>query len=249
MERIAVDQPESELPDTTIETLARGFFKEASAYGFKKMDYVRFVNILLDSAMSNNHLSTDSPAPSRDIRRTSNPMQDVGASLILPLRSERLTIRSFQRETDRVFFQKWIDDQHGRYFLLSITSSRFLCVDDFIKNDRCILGTVTLHDTTPIGLVAYINHDRIQAKAELRKIVGESKARGRGFGKEATKLWIAYGQATLGLEKIYLNTLETNIMNIRLNEELGFRIEGILRNEVFFDRAHHDVLRMGLLRD
>jgi len=70
--------------------------------------------------------------------------------------------------------------------------------------------------------------------------------RSKGFAKEATKLWIHYGITKLGLKKIYLNTLYTNIRNISLNEELGFKIEGILRNEVFFDERYHDVSRMGL---
>ena len=41
----------NEIPKTTLETLARNFFKEASAYGFKQVDYVRFVNYILDKAM------------------------------------------------------------------------------------------------------------------------------------------------------------------------------------------------------
>jgi hypothetical protein len=55
------------------------------------------------------------------------------------------------------------------------------------------------------------------------------------------------GIAGLGLKKIYLNTLETDVRNIRLNEELGFKVEGILRNECFFDGEYHDILRMALL--
>jgi len=70
-----------------------------------------------------------------------------------------------------------------------------------------------------------------------------------GLAKEATKLWIEYRILALGLKKIYLNTLFTNVRNIRLNEDLGFQVEGILRNEIFFEGKHYDVLRMGLWRD
>ena len=55
-----------------------------------------------------------------------------------------------------------------------------------------------------------------------------------------------YGIHGLKLKKIYLNTLDTNIKNIRLNEELGFRVEGILRNEIRVGQQVKDVLRMGL---
>ena len=86
-----------------------------------------------------------------------------------------------------------------------------------------------LPDGTPIGCVAFLDYDADQRKAELRKLVGDPAQRGKGYGKEASALWIRYGLTTLGLKKIYLNTLETNIHNVHLNEELGFRVEGILR--------------------
>ena len=67
-----------------------------------------------------------------------------------------------------------------------------------------------------------------------------------GYAKEASQMWIQYGSQTLGLKKIYLSTLNNNIRNIKLNEELGFKVEGILKNEVYFDGEFHDVLRMGM---
>jgi len=97
--------------------------------------------------------------------------------------------------------------------------------------------------------MAFLNYDRKYKKAELRKLIGVPKLRGKGLGKEATKYWIQYGFTELGLNKIYLNTVDTNIRNIKLNEELGFKVEGILRNEILIDGNYHDVLRMGLCRN
>lgn len=88
---------------------------------------------------------------------------------------------------------------------------------------------------------------KIKKKSELRKLIGEPIYRGKGFGKEATKLWIQYGISNLGLQKIYLNTLQTNVRNIRLNQELGFKVEGIFRNECIIDGKKFDLLRMGLV--
>jgi diamine N-acetyltransferase len=124
-----------------------------------------------------------------------------------------------------------------------------LSLPEVVNSDDSVLGMITLPDGTPIGCVAFLDFDCEQRKAELRKIIGDSTQRGRGFGKEASALWIRYGLTTLGLKKIYLNTLETNIRNVHLNEELGFRVEGILRNEVFIDGQYRDVLRMGLWLD
>jgi diamine N-acetyltransferase len=71
-------------------------------------------------------------------------------------------------------------------------------------------------------------------------------ARGKGYAEEATRLWVEYGLRRLSLEKIYVSTLQNHIPNIRLNESVGFRVEGVLRQEVLLNGVRHDVLRMGL---
>ena len=53
----------------------------------------------------------------------------------------------------------------------------------------------------------------------------------------------------LELKKIYLNTIDTNIHNIRINEKMGFKVEGILRDEALVDGVTHDILRMGLIAE
>ncbi len=241
---------DSGIPDTTIEALARSFFKESSTYGFGRMDYLRFVNTLLDIATVDTGSQSEN-AGQRIIPGVEEPatksakLPDIDA-VSLPLNGVKLTIRNYDPLVDRQTFQEWLVDAYGRYFLLSLTSMRSESLDELAEDAGNILGIITLPDKTPIGAIAYLNCDRAQRKAELRKLIGAPEARGKGLGKAATELWIQHGSQGLGLKKIYLNTLDTNIRNIRLNEEMGFKIEGILRNEVFFDGKHHDVLRMGL---
>jgi RimJ/RimL family protein N-acetyltransferase len=167
----------------------------------------------------------------------------------LPLEGDGLRIRAFDPAEDRTVFQGWVADEHGRHFLLSSNAAKTLKPDEVIEGEQNILGVITLPDATPIGMMAFLDHDRDQRKAELRKLIGEVPYRGRGLARNATRLWIGYGISGLGLEKIYLNTLDTNFRNIRLNERLGFRVEGILRKECCIDGEYHDILRMALLRE
>ena len=167
----------------------------------------------------------------------------------LPLCGERVKIRPFEAERDFDLFTKWFADINGRYFPISRVTSHTASFNDLISNESNIIGVITLLDDSPIGSVTFLDYDRRQQKAELKKLVGQREKRGMGLAKEATKLWIEYGIRALGLKKIYLNTLFTNVRNIRLNEDLGFQVEGILRNEIFFEGKHYDVLRMGLWRD
>jgi RimJ/RimL family protein N-acetyltransferase len=233
--------PEKAIPEETIEAVARSLYKETHRYGFGQGDYLRLVNQLLDLSMRN---AEPDPQVKRDRVIYHSP-----APLRMPLEGEDIRIRGFEAARDRAAFEKWIGDTHGRYFLLSSVTAKTLDVEQLIGSQENILGVITLADATPIGMMAFLDFDRDQRKAELRKLIGEVQYRARGFAKKATQLWIGYGIFCLGLKKIYLNTLDTNFRNIRLNEELGFKVEGILRKECYFDGEFHDILRMALLSE
>ena len=44
---------ETSIPKATIEAVARNLFKQTHLYGFRQVDYLRFVNLLLDMTMKN----------------------------------------------------------------------------------------------------------------------------------------------------------------------------------------------------
>ena len=232
---------EKSIPEATIEAVARSLYKETHHYGFRQVDYIRFANQLLDMAMRNSGMDT---------QLTPQPIVcDSLEALRMPLEGEDIRIREFDAPKDRILFERWLQDRNGRYFLLSSVTAKTLNIDEITASEQNVLGVITLADATPIGMMAFLDYDRCQHKAELRKLIGEVQCRGRGFAKKATQLWIRYGIFSLGLRKIYLNTLDTNIRNIRLNEDLGFKVEGILRKECYFDGKYHDILRMALLTD
>ena len=230
------------LPDQTLETLVRSFFKESSMYGFSQIDYVRFVNMLLDLSME----PVASEAESVSKSRSKEISDDEVRILDLPIESKRIRIRKFDPDTDIEVMKKWLRDKSGRQFLLSRVTAQAIDLEKIVNDDWNILGMITTHDGVPVGCVAYLGFNSGQRKAELRKLIGEPSMRGMGLAKEATKIWIRYGVTVLKLKKIHLSTLDTDIRNIRLNEALGFKVEGILRNEIYLDGVYRDVLRMGL---
>ncbi len=227
------------IPDPTIEAIARTLYREGRAYGFAHIDYVRLVNQLLDMSLRN-----CGDAPSRDMApgRWTNKLCDR-----LPAQRDGIGVRAFDAENDRMLLQRWVEEDRGRYFLLSRHTGAIRELTQLIASEQTVLGLITVETGAAIGVLAYLDWDRGQRKAELRKLIGDPRYRGRGYAKRATRLWIEYGLARLGLRKVYLNTLNTDLRNIRLNEELGFQVEGILRNECWVDGRSHDILRMGLV--
>jgi RimJ/RimL family protein N-acetyltransferase len=230
---------DNQIPLATVQALARTIFKEASTYGFGQLDIIRLVNELMDYCTGQDQENAEQN------RSRENPAVSSSKATSLPLTAEHLQIRSFDKQTDVKLLEKWLPDKYGRYFVLSSTAAQSVSIDDLVTGDRNHLGIITTPDGKPIGALAYLDHDIDQKRAELRKLIGDPEFRGKGLAEEATRLWIEYGINTLRLEKIYVSTLQTHISNIKLNEKIGFQVEGLLRDEVLIDGMRHDVLRMG----
>lgn len=231
------------IPSETIETFARSIFREAMHYGFTRLDLIRLINVLMDLSAKNGDELGDS---SRRRNLAEAQVSGIGDFKALPVQSDRIQIRSFDPRQDMEMLRGWLSDEYGRHFMLSSSTAQPISIDTLIQSPTNHLGLITLPDGTPIGGMAFLDHNIEQRRAELRKLIGVRAFRGQGLAEEATGLWIRYGADGLGIEKIYLSTLQTHIRNIKLNEELGFEVEGLLRNEVRFDGCRHDVLRMGI---
>ncbi len=228
------------IPSATIRTLAKTIHREARDYGFSELDFIRLVNAILD-------LPGDAaPAPAD----AASIPAERGATKVdsFPLRAENLEIRRADAAADADLLANWLGDEYGRHFLLSSSTAQSADPESLLANPNNEVGIV-MHEAAPIGAVAYLDIDPVQRRAELRKLIGERSARGRGFAEEATRLWIDYGGERLGLEKVFVSTLQTHLRNIQLNEAIGFRVEGVLHREMLIEGERYDVLRMGLCYD
>ncbi len=224
----------------TVETVTKTIVSETAKWGFKPADYITLVNALMDLSLGKS---------GERIEATKVELKTEQKSLNLPIAGDQISIRLFNIDTDYKIVQSWLEDEVGRWFLLSRSYIRDATLTQLIEDDRNILGIITLPNSKPIGLMGFLDYDTHHHKAELRKLIGEVEYREKGFAKEATMLWLQYGKTSLKLKKIYLNTIENNIRNITLNKELGFQVEGILRKECLIDGKYYDLLRMGLTND
>lgn len=229
------------VPQPTIQAFSRSIYKEATKYGFSQIDIIKLINELMG-------LCNDGDTEPAEGEPDLGFLRDVDPQQVneLPLTTEHVHIRAYDADADRELLEAWLPDRYGRFFLLSCATAQEITIETLVDSPRNHLGIVTLPDGTPIGAMAYLDHSRKQKRAELRKLIGAPEARGKGLAARATRLWIQYGIHGLGLEKIYVSTLQTQIANIKLNETIGFQVEGLLTNEVLIDGERCDVLRMGL---
>ena len=224
--------------DITVQAISKTIISETSKWDFKQTDYISLVNDLLEQSL----IKTTKIEP---IEKKDEKSKRV--KLDFPLRGKMILIRKFDDINDSKLVQDWLKEDSGRWFLLSRSSSIDKTLQQILEDKRNVFGIISLPDSTPIGLMSFLNCDQNNHKAEMRKLIGEEIHRGKGYAKEATMLWMQYGTNNLGLKKIFLNTIENNIRNITLNKELGFQIEGILRREFLINNQYYDVIRMGYI--
>ncbi len=89
--------------------------------------------------------------------------------------------------------------------------------------------------------------DRDNRTATLGIFIGEKDCRGQGFGEEAVRALCRFAFGEMSLRKIRLDVQLANTTAVKTYERVGFRREGVLRQEVFRQGRPLDVLRMGLL--
>jgi len=71
--------------------------------------------------------------------------------------------------------------------------------------------------------------------------------RGKGYGVESLILMMDYGFSYLGFNKVIGHVAEFNTVAYHVDIKFGFKDEGLLREEYFFEGKFHNVHRLGML--
>jgi RimJ/RimL family protein N-acetyltransferase len=106
-----------------------------------------------------------------------------------------------------------------------------------LRDGDRLVGTCQLHSIgEPVG------------NAELQIRIGARDAWGRGVGREAVGLLVAFGFEDLGLERINLHVFASNERALRLYRRCGFRREGARPEPVVVEGKPKEVVLMTRLR-
>jgi diamine N-acetyltransferase len=108
-----------------------------------------------------------------------------------------------------------------------------------------ILANPDEHDI--VGLAMLRNIDWISRTAWLGIFIGNPEARGKGHARKAIAAILRFGFGDLGLNRIALEVAASNQLAIRLYEQTGFVLEGVMRQARFVDGKFIDVSLMAIL--
>ena len=105
-----------------------------------------------------------------------------------------------------------------------------------IEAEGALAGTVWLH-----------SHDARDARAQVAIGMLSARFMGRGLGRAAMTLVLDHAFGTMGLHRVGLRVLATNVRAIELYRGLGFREEGREREAAATAWGRVDDVIMGLL--
>lgn len=147
---------------------------------------------------------------------------------------------------------EWVNDEEIRDMIISDYISEAGTRQWFgklLENNTRKEFMICLKEThQPIGFISIKNIDFINYKAELSMLLGNKSQWGKGYAKEARKIIIAYIFNEMGLNKIYSYNWIDNKRIIGLNKKLGFKIDGELRDDIFFKGNFRTIVVMSLLK-
>lgn len=147
----------------------------------------------------------------------------------------KVSIRKFDKN-DIPNKVNWINDPRNNAFLhydlpLEIKKTEGWFERNKNRTDR--YDAVIEADGRPVGLIGLLSVDQKNKKAEYYVTIGEGDYLGRGIAYRASKLLLEYAFTELGLERVYLYTEVDNAAAVRSYERIGFKREGVLKNDLF----------------
>jgi len=98
-----------------------------------------------------------------------------------------------------------------------------------------------------VGNVVLDQIDERVGAARLSIYVGEPAARGGGVGRTAVALAAEHAFGAMALHKLWLTVHARNAAAIKSYLDVGFTVEGVLRDEFVLEGRRLAALRMGLL--
>lgn len=116
-----------------------------------------------------------------------------------------------------------------------------------VQSDRLDLA-ITLKDSNQIiGEVVFNEYDDCSNNVNFRVLMSQSYSN-KGLGSEAIQLFIQYGFEQLNLHKISLEVFSFNPRAEHVYTKVGFKLEGIKREDFKYNEMYIDTKVFGFLK-
>jgi len=174
----------------------------------------------------------------------------------LTLITARLLLNSVELEDCNLTYLSWLNDIETNQFLESCFFENTMpklkkFVSAQIDDSSSLFLAIRIKDTDKhIGNIKIANIHPYHKTGEYGIMMGDKTEVGKGYAKEASIAIIKHAFNGLNLQKINLGVISENKVAIKLYENLGFKVEGVLRKNYFHKSSglFFEEIRMGLLK-
>lgn len=168
------------------------------------------------------------------------------------LQHQNVKLRGLEFE-DLALLHEWMNNFDILRNLLRIDPSINYLTEKWFENinadkTKKIMAIEDVLSGKFIGCVGVNNIDCIDRKAEFYIYIGDLEFRGKHFAETSAGLFVRYMFDYYNLNKIYLHVREDNLPAINLYKKMGFKQEGLLREEKYIDGKYIDIIRMSLIK-
>jgi len=164
----------------------------------------------------------------------------------------RIYLRPLEREDAPQFIQ-WVNDPEITRTLVFRAPINLQAEEDFIdkitRDEHSLtLGIALRANDQLIGGTGFHLIDWRNRQASFGILLDKAEW-GKGYGTEVTALLVRHAFETLNLNRVWLHAYEYNERSIRVYEKVGFRKEGVLRQDNFREGRYWDTIIMAILRE
>jgi len=166
--------------------------------------------------------------------------------------SDIISLRQLEEKDAPLIFE-WVKDpdinQHFRFDSDAMTIDSVL---GFIHKSQDISENAhfaIVDDTDEyMGTVSLKNIDKLTKTAEYA-IAIRKKAQRKGYGRKSSLMLLDYAFNTIDLNRVYLNVMSNNVDAINLYENLGFTLEGELKDHIMVKDKLHSLQLYRIMKD
>lgn len=147
---------------------------------------------------------------------------------IMPIESDRIFLRKLTETDVTPTYCSWLNDPEVNKYLETKSAtlkSLKKYVQAKIANPHCVfMGIFDKATGKHIGNVKLEPIDRERGSAVFGIMIGDKNYWGKGFGTEATKLFVQYAFYVLGLSVVSLGVIENNASAVKSYQKAGFTV-------------------------
>jgi RimJ/RimL family protein N-acetyltransferase len=95
-------------------------------------------------------------------------------------------------------------------------------INENISDRKYKYFIITDKEDQPIGFVNFFSIDSIKKQGEMGVVIGDKRYWGKGVASRAVNTAVDYIFKNMDINRIYIETGETNLRSLKLFEKLGF---------------------------